>query len=127
MKALVGYTGFVGSNLCDQTKFDAVYNSKNIVEAYGTAPDLMVYAGVRAEKYLANSAPEKDLGKILEAEENIVKTAPKKLVLISTIDVFTNPQDVDENTTVVTDGLHPYGLNRYLLERRIRERFSERI
>ena len=61
MNALVGYTGFVGSNLYTQGKFDCVYNSKNITEAFETYPDLLVYAGLRAEKYLANQAPEKDM------------------------------------------------------------------
>ena len=41
--AIVGYTGFVGSNICDTTEFDAYYNSKNIEEAFGTCPDLLVY------------------------------------------------------------------------------------
>ena len=60
-KALVGYTGFVGSNICAGEKFEGLYNSKNIGEAYGTNPDLLVYAGLRAEKYLANHEPDKDL------------------------------------------------------------------
>jgi hypothetical protein len=59
MNILVGYTGFVGSNLYDAGEFDAVYNSKNIQDAFGTTPDLLVYAGVRAEKYLANNDPDK--------------------------------------------------------------------
>ncbi len=58
MKALVGYTGFVGSNIYDAAgkEIDTVYNSRNIEEAYGTMPDLLIYAGLRAEKYLANIA-----------------------------------------------------------------------
>ena len=35
-KALVGYTGFVGSNLYASASFEAVYNSKNVTDAYGT-------------------------------------------------------------------------------------------
>ena len=50
MKALVGYTGFVGSNIYDAGDFDAFYNSKNIQEAYGTEPDLLIYAGMRLKK-----------------------------------------------------------------------------
>ena len=90
MKALVGYTGFVGSNICEAAgnDIDALYNSRNIAEAYGTNPDLLIYAGLRAEKYLANNAPEKDLELIFQAERNIEKIDPKKLVLISTIDIF---------------------------------------
>ena len=61
MRALVGYTGFVGSNICEKSKFEGLYNSKNMQDAYGTAPELLIYYGVRAEKFLANREPEKDL------------------------------------------------------------------
>lgn len=127
MKALVGYTGFVGSNLYASTDFDAGYNSKNIMDAYGTRPDLLVYAGLRAEKYLANHEPEKDMQQILQAEEHITKIHPKKLVLISTIDVFKLPKDVDETTAIDTQHLHPYGLNRYRLEQWVRENFPDAL
>ncbi len=119
--ALVGYTGFVGSNLYEKGSFDGAYNSKNIEEAYGTNPDLLIYAGLRAEKYLANREPERDQALVREAMENIKRINPKKLVLISTIDVFKNPKNVDESTQIDTDGLLPYGYNRYLLETWVRE------
>ncbi len=127
MKALVGYTGFVGSNIYAAGDFDAVYNSTNIEEAYGTAPDLLVYSGVRAEKYLANNAPDKDMEMIRQAQKNIEKIAPKKLVLISTIDVFKIPQNVDENSIIVTEGLHPYGYDRYQLECWVREKYPNAL
>ena len=57
---LVGYTGFVGSNLALQHQFTEIYNSKNIEKAFGTQPDLLVYSGVRAEKFLANQNSEED-------------------------------------------------------------------
>lgn len=127
MNALVGYTGFVGSNLYEAGEIDAAYNTRNIEEAYGTEPDILIYAGVRAEKYLANSAPEKDRENIRQAEENIAKINPKKLVLISTIDVFKMPRDVDENSVVDTEELHAYGYHRYLLERWARENYKDAL
>ena len=127
MNALVGYTGFVGSNLHEAGEFDAVYNSKNIQEAFGTNPDLLIYAGLRAEKYLANNEPKKDLEQIRIAENNILRINPKKLVLISTIDVFKKPSGVDENSVIETDGLHAYGYNRYLLECWVRENYSDAL
>lgn len=127
MNTLVGYTGFVGSNLYKNGTFDAVYNSKNIRDAYGTRPDLLIYAGLRAEKYLANNAPEKDMELILQAEENITKIAPKQLVLISTIDVFKSPKGVDECSPIDSKGLHPYGYNRYQLEKWTRKIFPEAL
>ena len=121
MNALVGYTGFVGSNLYTPERFGAAWNSKNIEEAYGTKPDLLVYAGVRAEKFLANKDPEKDLLNIRGAMRNMEKINPRKLVLISTVDVFKKPVGADEDFPVETEGLHPYGANRYLLEQWVRD------
>lgn len=127
MISLVGYTGFVGSNLYAKGYFDCVYNSKNISQAYSTKPDLLIYAGLRAEKYLANANPDADMQKILEAQENITKIAPKKLVLISTIDVFKNPYGADENTPIDTSDLHPYGYNRYQLELWVHDNYPDAL
>lgn len=115
-KSLVGYSGFVGSNLSRQTSFNGYYNSANVEEAYGSKPDLLVYAGVRSEKYLANHDPEKDLTAIRQALNNIEKIEPAQVVLISTVDVYKEPREVTEETIPEKDGLHPYGLHRLLLE-----------
>ena len=50
--AIIGNTGFVGSNLIRQRHFDAFYNSKNIETK---SFDLVICAGVPAVKWLANS------------------------------------------------------------------------
>ena len=125
--SLVGYTGFVGSNLASSYKFDKVYNSKNIEEAFGTNPDLLVYSGVRAEKFLANSDPKKDLEIIENAFNNIKEINPKKIVLISTIDVYKNPVNVNEDSEIEIEGLLPYGLNRYQLEKLVEENFPQHL
>lgn len=123
MKALVGYTGFVGSNIAGRADFDLLLNSKNVAQGYGSEPDLLVYAGLRAEKYLANHEPERDLEMIREAFDNICKINPKRLVLISTVDVYKVPVGVDEDTPIKTEDLHAYGLNRYYLEQWVRREF----
>lgn len=125
--ALVGYTGFVGSNLASNNNFDGIYNSKNISDAYQTKPKLLVYAGIRAEKFLANANPEQDLEEIENALENIKKINPEKLVLISTIDVYKTPNGVDEKTTIDISGLQPYGANRYYLESQVRNQYPEAV
>ena len=125
--ALVGYTGFVGSNLAAAHGFTGLYNSKNIDQAADTRPDLLVYAGVRAEKFLANQMPEKDLKVVREAFDNIQRIRPRRLVLISTIDVYKNPVEVDEDSLIETEGLHPYGYNRYLLEQWVREAYPDAL
>lgn len=123
--ALVGFTGFVGSNLSKSHEFQGLYNSKNIQEAFGTNPDLLVYSGIRAEKFVANKFPEKDYEIILNAIDNIKKINPKKLVLISTIDVYKSPIDVNENTLIDENDLQPYGKNRHLLEKWVEENFTD--
>lgn len=136
MVALVGYTGFVGSNLYARARnrIKGVYNSQNIEKAYGLEPEVLIYAGVRAEKYLANSAPDRDLEMILEAEKNIKAINPQRLVLISTIDVYQNPVGVDETDSVLSgtkggvgNGIQPYGLNRYYLESWVRKNFPDAL
>lgn len=127
MNILVGYTGFVGSNIYAHGDFQGAFNSKNISEAYGLAPELLVYAGLRAEKFLANSAPEKDMQLILQAEDNIARIAPKKLVLISTIDVFPSPKGVDETTPIDPAGMQAYGYDRLMLERWVRENYPDAL
>ncbi len=127
MVSLVGYTGFVGSNIYSSGNFDEVYNSKNILQAYGTNPDLLIYSGLPAEKYIENNNPKKDMELILGAEKNISLINPKKLVLISTIDVFKSPINVNENTMIDTKNLHPYGYNRYLLENWVRENYKDAL
>ncbi|MVB09931.1 hypothetical protein CAFE_06010 [Caprobacter fermentans] len=122
MNSLVGDTGFVGSNLLAESRgfFGGLYHSGNIGEAYGTKPDLLVYAGVRAEKFLADRFPDRDLADVEEAFSNIERIDPKRLVLISTIDVFSEPRGVDEKSAVSLSGLSPYGSNRFHLEQLVR-------
>lgn len=121
--ALVGYTGFVGGNLCRAGHFDGLYNSRNIKTAYGTRPDLLFYAGVRAEKYVADKFPEKDMEAMEEALSNMQSIAPKKLVLISTIDVLADSVGADEDTPA--SGKGAYGENRAWLEREVRRCFPD--
>lgn len=127
MKALVGYTGFVGSNLYASGGFDAWFNSKNIRDAYGLEPELLIYAGLRAEKYLANQFPDKDMLLIEEAERNLAEIRPRRLVLISTVDVYQRPVGVDEETVIRTEGLEAYGMDRLLLEKWVRSRFPDAL
>lgn len=124
-KILVGYTGFVGSNLYEEFEFSGVYNSKNIEQAYGTNPDLLVYSGVPAQKFLANKEPEKDFDVIKNAIENIKKINPKKLVLISTIDVYKKPVDVNEDDVIIKEDLEAYGRNRFYLEEWVRNNYND--
>lgn len=125
--ALIGYTGFVGGNISSQNKFDDLYNSKNISDIEGKEYDLVVSAANRAEMWRINQEPEKDLAEINEFIDHISKVRIKKLVLISTVGVYKNPNGANEDTPIEIDGLTPYGLNRYHLEKYCRDNFNTTI
>lgn len=124
MDALVGFTGFVGSNLASSHRFDALFNSSNIKDAFGLKPELLVYSGLRAEKFIANRYPEKDRAGVEEAFENMLRIAPSRAVLISTIDVYDDPKGADEESPINKDMLKPYGRNRLWLEEAVERSFK---
>ena len=125
MRTLVGYTGFVGSNLTKAARFDNWYNSKNIKDAFGLKPDILYYAGVPAQKYIANKEPEKDIDVIENAMSNIEKINPKSIVLISTVDVYKYTVGVDENTIINPNEVEPYGKHRYVLEQFVSSNYKD--
>ncbi len=125
--ALIGYTGFVGGNLLAQRSFDARYNSSNIEDIAGRSFDLIVCAGAPAEKWKANADPAADLANVERLANAMLRASARRVVLLSTVDVFGSPIGVDEASPVPTAGLHAYGTNRRLLEELISSRFETTI
>jgi len=58
---------------------------------------------------------------------HLKKVKAKQVIQISTIDIYKNPKNVDENTKIETEGLHPYGKNRFYLEEFIRKQFENHL
>ena len=126
MIALAGYTGFVGSNIYVRAsnRIDGIFNTQNIEKAYGLEPDVLIFAGLKPDRRLAERAPYQHLEMVLAAQETIKKINPYKLVLISSTEVYKNPVGVDEENSVFAVGsdkvdkkeVLPYNLNRYYFE-----------
>jgi nucleoside-diphosphate-sugar epimerase len=125
--ALIGHTGFVGGNLLRQTHFDHTYNSANIEDIEGKHYQWMVCAGAPAVKWKANQEPERDLANLERLMKCLEKTSADHVILISTIDVYPRPLQVDEDTAIDPDAGSPYGKHRLLLEKFIRDRFESTI
>lgn len=125
--ALIGFSGFVGGTLLRQAHFDALYRSTNIHEIDDQEFDLVVCAGAPAQKWIANRDPAADREKIEALIGHLRTVRCKTFVLISTVDVFKTPVGVDEETPVIEDGLHAYGLHRRLLEKFVETRFSNHL
>jgi len=125
--ALVGHSGFVGTTLLKQKRFDSLYRSTNIDEIRGQSFDLVVCAAAPAQKWVANLNPEMDL-QIIEGLIDHLKTIQcNRFVLISTVDVFRHPVKVNEDSQVDESGLHPYGLHRRMLEKFVENHFPGRL
>lgn len=127
LTALIGHTGFVGSNLAAARRFDRRYNSKTIGEIEGETFSEVVCAGVSAVKWWANKHPEQDWAGIVRLMDALRTVKARRFVLISTIDVYRDPRKVDEEDDPAAEPQHPYGRHRSLLETFVSERFAERM
>lgn len=124
--AIVGHTGFVGSNLCTQTAFDFFFNTSNIQDIEGKAFDTLVFSAAPANKWIANKAPEQDWQNLQQIMALLKTVRAKQLVLISTVDVippFDTPQDETVDCTVGSN--HAYGTHRLALEQFMRAQFPQ--
>lgn len=125
--ALIGFSGFVGSTLLKQSSFDNIYRSITISEIEGGSFNTVVCAAAPAQKWIANREPVADRQNIEGLIEHLATVSCKTLILISTVDVFKSPIGVDEDTPVVEDGLHAYGLHRRLLEKFVQSHFANHL
>ena len=112
---LIGYTGFVGSNILLKSDFEFKYNSKNINDIKNKKFDLLICSSIPADMQLANTNPEKDLSNIKELLNILSTVKANKAVLISTIAVYPQPVIYDENNNdFISDS--DYGKNRKIAE-----------
>jgi nucleoside-diphosphate-sugar epimerase len=125
--ALIGYSGFVGTTLRKQARFDALFRSTNIGAIGGGQFDVVVCAGAPAQKWLANREPQADLDAINRLMGHLDTISCTTFILISTVDVFPQPVAVDEATPVDEAQLQPYGRHRRMLERFVERRFARRL
>ena len=122
---LVGYSGFVGSNLAGQRSFTDVFRSTNIAEIRGKSYDLLVCAGASASKWRANQRPEEDFAAIDRLLRNLAEVRAARVILISTVDVYPVTKNVDESFNCGSVANHAYGRNRLHLESQLNNIFTD--
>lgn len=125
--ALIGYTGFVGSNLQASHPFDDVYNSSNIGDIAGHDYEFVVSAGNRADSHRINTHGDDDRRDIDGLIDTLATARIRRLVLISTVCVYPGGTRPDEETPLSVDGLTPYGANRLHQERRLSDLFDTTV
>jgi hypothetical protein len=123
-RALIGFTGFVGQNLMTSGRWDATFNRANLHTLPGQEFDLLVCAGLPAEKWRANLDPLADRLNMLRLADALDSVRTRRFVLISTVDVYADPTNVDELTPIEPDGNHAYGKHRREFELLMLARFD---
>ena len=114
---IIGYTGFVGSNLSRLISAEWLYNSSNIASIRNQTFDLLINAGVSSLKWKANQNPKEDQENIEKLMDALEQVSATRFVQISTIDVMPANQSNYEDTVIDERLLQPYGLHRLALER----------
>ena len=125
--SLLGSRGFVGSTLLGQTEIKQAFHRENLQEINLSSHDHFVFCAAPAEKWKANLDPERDLANLQSLVETVKATRVRKLILISTVDVFNDPVQVDELS--IADASRPnfYGANRLYLENELRSLFPNNL
>lgn len=123
--ALIGFTGFVGSNIASQHKFSDLYNSQNINDIEGKEYDLIVSAGTTALRWKANQEPQEDWNGIKKLLDSLEKVKAKHFILVSTVDVYPVKVGVNEDTHINESELtEAYGKHRFQVEKFVKEHFN---
>lgn len=115
--AIIGYSGFVGGNVCShlqKKKFKiSKFNSKNIKSIYKKKYHSLIFAGLPATKWKINLNPKKDVKNIKKILQLLKTIKVDRFILISTIDIYNHKE--------------PYGFNRLNFEKKISEIFNNLI
>ena len=124
-RTLLGHTGFVGETLKGQARFDGQFSRGNIDESKDTHSELLICSAAPAQKWWANANAAEDLANIQKLVATLESMQAEKAVLISTVDVFDKPLEIDEDSTQVTSIQDAYGKNRRYLEDEFTRIFKE--
>jgi dTDP-4-dehydrorhamnose reductase len=104
-----------------------LFRSANIASIDGKSFDTVVCAGAPAQKWVANRDPDKDRQNLQALIGHLETIRCDTFILISTVDVFSNPVGVDEHSPVDEAGLHAYGLHRRMLEKFVESHFARHL
>ena len=124
---LVGRTGFVGSHLARAYEFEQQVHRADITSILGLSTDLLVCAGLPAQKWRANRDFTTDWSNMAGLAQVLTTVQAKCAVLISTIDVYQPAVDVDETSAPRLDGGEAYGTHRAWFEAFFQARFPHAL
>ena len=121
--AIFGHTGFVGGYLLRKYQFGHLYNTTNINEARNKEFGIVCICCLPSVKWMANKYPETDDEHINNIMDVIRTIQAKRIILISTVDIFDDISNSNEDT-IINGNNHTYGKNRYKFEVFIKQTFK---
>lgn len=124
---LVGSTGFVGGHLQSNIAFSKAFHKSDIHKIRGLKTNLLVCAGLPAEKWRANQDSVSDWSNTINLAESLSTVQADRAVLISTIDVYQPAINVNENNSPNLEGKDAYGRNRAWFELFFKSNFKSSI
>ena len=127
MGILIGATGLVGSQILNNHDFELKVHRPTLRRIENLSTDLLICAGLPAEKWRANKFGEEDWENIETIVCSLKKVKAQKSILISTIDVFQPAINVFEDDDVSVNGPEPYGNNRAKFEKIFRSIFDQTL
>lgn len=124
MDVLIGSTGFVGGHLAGAHQFTLGVHRPNLQDLVGCHADVLVCAGLPAQKWLANKDPQADWDNMASLAQALTRVSAQRAVLISTIDVYQPPLGVDERDPPQFAATGAYGTHRAWFEAFFRAQFE---
>lgn len=125
MIGILGHTGLVGSYIYDAFPEAETFNTQNSSNLIGKEFELLFISAMPAQKWKANSNPQEDSLHRLRLEDLLGKVQAKKVILISTVDVFSEPSEKVESSEPDLSNPQAYGRNRALFEQYVMNAFQD--
>jgi hypothetical protein len=128
--AIIGANGMVGQNLVNAYSGDCEViqiTRDNICNYKENEFDLLFVTAADARKYLVNNEPYDDLISIMLLLNNLRFYKAKKVILISTVDVYNSVSNIGDEHTILFFEYPSYGSNRLLLEFSLKKIFPTNL
>ena len=125
--AIIGHTGFIGSNLKSFFKSKYNFNTKNISFINQYEFDLVILCAPSSKMWIANKFPHNDYKKIKNIINILKQVKTQKIILISTIEVYGKNNNKNEINKINKISNSSYGKNRAFLEDFIKNFFRDNL
>ena len=127
--ALIGYSGFIGSNLKNDIKNCEYYNSKNIEKIKNKTFNKIYCTANDSRIWYVNKNPKKDLKNIQLLLSKLQKVKCNFFILISSIEIYKNNKNKSINELVKNrlSKISNYGNNRLYFENEIKKLFVNHL